>query len=93
MGPVADLGGVTGVPPPPTAQTFLNFMQFWGKFDKIVCWPPRGSAPPPTGNPGSAPGVRYCVDYEPNEIIRFKQKGSSIRHDQEIIISFSVPNG
>ena len=48
---------------PPTAQNFLNFMQFLGKFDKIVCWhplPPRGSVPPvppPTGNPGSTPAA------------------------------------
>ena len=34
---------------PPTVQNFLNFMQFIGKFGKIVCWyPPRGLAPPPT---------------------------------------------
>ena len=25
---------------PPTAQNFLNFMQFFGKFDKIICWRP-----------------------------------------------------
>ena len=25
---------------PPTAQNFLDFMQFFGKFDKIVCWRP-----------------------------------------------------
>ena len=25
---------------PPTAQNFLDFMQFWGKFHKIVCWRP-----------------------------------------------------
>ena len=50
-------GGSKGGGRPPTAQNFLDFMQFLGKFDKIVCWrpPPRGSAPPPTGNPGSAP--------------------------------------
>ena len=31
-------GGAPGaLPPPPTAQNFLNFMQFLGKFDKIVC--------------------------------------------------------
>ena len=31
----------------PTAQTFLDFMQFLGKFDKIVCWchPWRVGAP------------------------------------------------
>ena len=42
----------------PTVQNFLDFMQFFRKFDKIVCWrPPRGLAPPPTGNPGSAPAI------------------------------------
>ena len=41
---------------PPMAQNFLYFMQFFGKFNKIVCWcPPRGSVSPPTGNPGSTP--------------------------------------
>ena len=25
---------------PPTAQNFLDFMQFSGTFDKIVCWRP-----------------------------------------------------
>ena len=38
--------------PPPRPNSF-NFMQFWGKFGKIVCWPP----PQPRGNPGSATGV------------------------------------
>ena len=33
----------------------FNFMQFLGKFGKIVCWRPPGElAPPPRGNPGSA---------------------------------------
>ena len=32
-----------------------NFMQFLGKFGKIVCWRPPGElVPPPRGNPGSA---------------------------------------
>ena len=46
------------VPPPPTDQNFLNFMQFLGKSGKFVCWrplPPRRSAFPPMGNPVSAP--------------------------------------
>ena len=48
---VADLGGR-----PPTAQNFLNFMQFFAKFGKIICWrPPRRVGAPPTGDPGSAP--------------------------------------
>ena len=44
---VADLGGAPGARPP-TAQNFLDFMQFFGKSDKIVCWrppPPRVGAP------------------------------------------------
>ena len=41
--------------PPPGPNSF-NFMHFWGKFGKIVCWrpPPGELAPPPRGNPGSA---------------------------------------
>ena len=31
---------------PPTDQNFLNFMQFWGKSGKFVCWRPlRGWRP------------------------------------------------
>ena len=41
-----------------TDQNFLNFMQFLGKSGKFVCWrPPQGLAPPPTGNPVSAPDL------------------------------------
>ena len=37
---------------PPMAQNFLNFR----KFGNFVCWcPPGWLAPPPMGNPGSAP--------------------------------------
>ena len=32
---------------PPTAQKFLDFMQFLGNFDKVVCW--RLPPPPPEG--------------------------------------------
>ena len=48
-------------PPPPNDQNFLNFMQFLGKSGKFVCWRPcpGGLAPPPTGNPGSAPAY-WC---------------------------------
>ena len=44
---------------PPTVQNFLNFMQFFGKFAKIIGLRPLpgGSASPPTENPGSAPGL------------------------------------
>ena len=45
---------------PPMVQNFLNFMQFFGKFGKIIGRQPLpgGLAPPPTENPGSAPV--YC---------------------------------
>ena len=37
-------GGFRGRPP--TAQNFLNFMQFFAKFGKTICWhPPEGWRP------------------------------------------------
>ena len=42
----------------PGGPNSFNFMQFLGKFDKLVCWHPPGElAPPPRGNPGSATEV------------------------------------
>ena len=56
--PVADLGGTGGAHPPGHPNSF-DFMQFSGKFGKIICWrPPLGSWRPPWGNPGSA--AAYC---------------------------------
>ena len=57
--PVADLGGASG-------PNSFNFMQFLGKFGKIVCWrPPQVLSPPPRGNPGSAT-VAYDVTTLPS---------------------------
>ena len=43
---------------PPGGPNSFNFMQFLGKFGKIVCWRPPGElAPPPRGNPGSATDI------------------------------------
>ena len=40
---------------PPGGPNSFNFMQFLGKFGKIVCWHPPGElVPPPQGNPGYA---------------------------------------
>ena len=40
---------------PPVGPNSFNFMQFLGKFGKIVCWHPPGElVPSPRGNPGSA---------------------------------------
>ena len=36
-------------PPPPTAQKFLNFMQFFAKFGKIICWHPPWRIGAPNG--------------------------------------------
>ena len=39
----------------PPGPNYLNFMQYLGKFGKIVCWhPPRELLSPPQGNPRSA---------------------------------------
>ena len=61
---VADLRGAPPARPPPMAQNFLNFMQFYWKIwlNRMLTPPPRGSAPPPTGNTGSAPDVQlqFC---------------------------------
>ena len=65
-------GGAPGAPP--TVQNFLNFMQFFKKLGKIIgsCPLPRGLAPPPTENLGSAPGCKtrrirkeiFLLEYE-----------------------------
>ena len=45
----------------PSGSKFFNFMQYLEKFCKIICWrPPRGLAPPPRGNPGSATDQCVC---------------------------------
>ena len=50
---VADLRGGARDSRPRGPNSF-NFMQFLGKYGKIVCWRPPGElAPPPQGNPGS----------------------------------------
>ena len=50
-------GGARDACSPPGGPNSFNFMQFLGKFGKIVCWRPPGElAPPPRGNPGSATG-------------------------------------
>ena len=53
---------------PPLGPNSFNFMQFLGKFAKIVCWRPPGElAPRPRGNPGSATAmVEMLVMIEKN---------------------------
>ena len=53
---------------PTYGSKFSQFYAFFFfKFDKIVCYrPPPGLAPPPTGNPGSAP--ENCVKLKKNRI-------------------------
>ena len=46
---------ILDAPPSPRGPNSFNFMQFLGKFGKIVCWhPPESWHPQPRGNPGSA---------------------------------------
>ena len=60
-----DSGGSKGAPSanPNVAQNFRNFMQFFENFrqNHRLAPPPRGFLPPPTGNPGSAPGRSTTV--------------------------------
>ena len=65
---VADLRGGARDARPPAGPNSFNFMQFLGKFGKIVCWQSYVGtilgelAPPPRGNPGSATEwVTYSV--------------------------------
>ena len=41
----------------PTVQNFLDFMQFFGNFDKIIYIGAPWGLPPPTGNPESASSI------------------------------------
>ena len=58
------IGGFRGQggAPHPTARILFNFMHFFGKFGNFICWLLPASlgrlAPPPTGNPGPAPGKK-----------------------------------
>ena len=74
--PVVDL---RGAPAPPTARNVLNFMHFFWKFAKIVCWhPSEGSVPRPTCEPWKAywgcspvpsllkPNRRLCSVWHPS---------------------------
>ena len=57
-------GGAPGArPPPSTDENLLNFMQFFDKSGKFVCWcpPPGRLAPPTPGNPGSAPDGSFSL--------------------------------
>ena len=53
---VADLGGAHPAPPPPPwSKIFSISCSFSENLTKSYVAPPRGLAPSPTGNPGSAP--------------------------------------
>ena len=68
----------------PWGPNSFNFMQFLGKFGKIVCWRPPGElAPPPRGNPGSATGLNgiHCFFEQPGRDPMYLQmQHASPRH-------------
>ena len=68
--------GATPPPPPPGRPNSFDFMQFSGKFGKIVCWRSWGvGAPPPRGNPGSvADSVWVIFNYFWLEILFHVEK-------------------
>ena len=57
--PVADLGGGAPGARPPYGPKFSRFHAVFRKIwqNRMLAPPPRGLAPPPTGNPGSAPAL------------------------------------
>ena len=56
---VADLGDAPGAPPSPRSKIFSISCSFSQNLAKIymLALPPPTLAPPPTGNPGSAPEI------------------------------------
>ena len=46
---------------PPQGPNSFNFMHFWGKFGKIICWGSWRVGAPPRGNPGSATALSRGV--------------------------------
>ena len=88
--PVADLRWGADASTSPIAQNFLNFMQFFGNFDKIICWPHMIVGSPPTGSLGSAPGFSCGSSlseqllhnwYQPHELWSQLTIYASIRFD------------
>ena len=58
-----DLRGARWTRPPPTrSPNSFNFMQFWGKFGKIICWRP----PPRVGSPTSGKSIGGCFGSNPS---------------------------
>ena len=58
-------GGHEGRMLPPGGPNSFNFMQFSGKYGKIICWrPPWELAPPPRGNPGSTTATHITIHKE-----------------------------
>ena len=63
---LADLGGGARDARPLSVQFFFIFMQFSGKFIKIIGWRPHlwGWRPPPLGNPASATVCGVAITFK-----------------------------
>ena len=51
---------------------------FFVKFGKIVFWHPLGSAPPPAGNPGSAPALTLPEKRQTTQNIQQSKTGQIV---------------
>ena len=81
---VADLRGGAPGTRPPTAQNFLNFMQFLGKSGKFMCWRPQPSgelATPSKENLGSASHRCKNITFRNNDV-RKHQSLTCLASDQ-----------
>ena len=68
LGAVADLGGARPARAPPYGSKFSQFHAVFREIwqNHMLAPPPGGLAPPPTGNPGSAPEVVMFMESCPN---------------------------
>ena len=77
--------------PPPWGPNSFNFMQFSGKYGKIVCWRPPSPgqlAPPLRGNPGSTTDYCYTSDSKPRNRSFIKYKEGSRPLFNKAVIPF-----
>ena len=73
---------------PPGGPNSFNFMQFLGKFGKIVCWrPPWGVGAPSSGKSW----IRHCIFIKLAQLSQF-DKASDVCQWMKLVIEVEVSN-
>ena len=78
---MADLRGARGTRAPPGGPNSFNFMQFLGKFGKIVCWRPPGGVGEILDPPLLGVQINYMYIIEQNLWTRLV-----IKYDEYILV-------